>query len=51
MATTLAFDIYGTLIDTQGIAVEFERYAGMRAKDFSRLWRDKQLEYARFAEV
>ncbi|MDX8378607.1 MAG: haloacid dehalogenase type II [Gallionella sp.] len=42
---TLAFDIYGTLIDTQGMTSALEKQLGKRAPEFSRLWRDKQLEY------
>ncbi len=46
MATTLAFDVYGTLIDTSGVTKALEDYAGSQAQAFSRLWRDKQLEYS-----
>ncbi len=46
MATTLAFDIYGTLIDTHGLVPVLRRHVGGAAEGFSRLWRDKQLEYA-----
>jgi 2-haloacid dehalogenase len=46
MAITLAFDVYGTLIDTSGISRALRRTAGDRAEAFSRLWRDKQLEYS-----
>lgn len=46
MATTLAFDVYGTLIDTQGIIVALEKYAGKQALEFSCAWREKQLEYS-----
>ncbi len=42
---TLGFDVYGTLIDTAGIAAALERYVGPRAADFARVWREKQLEY------
>lgn len=45
MTMTLAFDIYGTLIDTQGITSVLEKQLGKRAPEFSRLWREKQLEY------
>lgn len=45
MAITIAFDVYGTLIDTQGIVTELSRRIGDSAPAFSRLWRDKQLEY------
>lgn len=48
MALTLAFDVYGTLIDTHGVV---ERLTALleseqEAQAFSQAWRDKQLEYA-----
>nr|WP_163502365.1 haloacid dehalogenase type II [Halomonas socia] len=47
MATLLAFDVYGTLIDTHGVIAELEDLLGeARAAEFSRRWRDKQLEYS-----
>lgn len=46
MTITLGFDVYGTLIDTHGIIVTLERYIGNQAAEFSRAWRDKQLEYS-----
>jgi 2-haloacid dehalogenase len=46
MAITLAFDVYGTLIDTHGVVVVLEKHLGARAPDFSRTWREKQLEYS-----
>jgi 2-haloacid dehalogenase len=46
MAITLAFDVYGTLIDTHGIVTALEKYAGDKATEFSRAWREKQLEYS-----
>jgi len=46
MATTLAFDVYGTLINTHGVVSELEKLVGDRAKTFSNRWRDKQLEYS-----
>jgi 2-haloacid dehalogenase len=46
MAITLAFDVYGTLIDTHGVTAALEAHAGKRAADFSRTWREKQLEYS-----
>ena len=45
MMQTIAFDIYGTLIDTQGIVAKLHAVVGDKADDFSRTWRDKQLEY------
>jgi len=46
MKTTLAFDVYGTLIDTSGIAVALQKHVGERAGAFAGLWREKQLEYS-----
>jgi 2-haloacid dehalogenase len=46
MAVTLAFDVYGTLIDTNGVVLELEKLVGGSAADFTRCWRDKQLEYS-----
>ena len=46
MAVTLAFDVYGTLIDTNGVTGLLETMVGDRAAEFSRLWRDRQLEYS-----
>ena len=45
MSRVLAFDIYGTLIDTHGVVTELSGHLGDRAAEFSRIWRDKQLEY------
>ena len=45
MTVVLAFDIYGTLIDTHGVVDELARHIGDRAPEFSRIWREKQLEY------
>jgi 2-haloacid dehalogenase len=46
MATTLAFDVYGTLINTHGVLTALEELVGDNAKAFSNTWRDKQLEYS-----
>jgi 2-haloacid dehalogenase len=46
MSITLAFDVYGTLIDTHGIVEALQDIAGNMAEEFSRTWRDKQLEYS-----
>jgi 2-haloacid dehalogenase len=46
MNITLAFDVYGTLIDTQGVVTSLEQIVGEPAEAFARSWRDKQLEYA-----
>jgi 2-haloacid dehalogenase len=45
MSITLAFDVYGTLIDTQGVVFKLTELVGGKAYEFSRTWRDKQLEY------
>ena len=44
--TTLAFDVYGTLINTHGVLTALEELVGNNAKAFSNTWRDKQLEYS-----
>jgi 2-haloacid dehalogenase len=46
MSVTLAFDVYGTLIDTHGVVVALTRFVGDRAPEFSQAWREKQLEYS-----
>ncbi|WP_148253005.1 haloacid dehalogenase type II [Aidingimonas lacisalsi] len=46
MAKVLAFDVYGTLIDTHGVVAELESLLPDKAMFFSQRWRDKQLEYA-----
>ena len=46
MPITLALDVYGTLIDTHGVVVELEKHVGGKAPEFSRIWREKQLEYS-----
>ena len=46
MPTVLAFDVYGTLIDTHGVVVKLQEFVDDMAEEFSRVWREKQLEYA-----
>jgi len=46
MTVTLAFDVYGTLIDTHGVVVLLQKHLGDHAAEFSRCWREKQLEYS-----
>ncbi|UYO73492.1 haloacid dehalogenase type II [Halomonas qinghailakensis] len=48
MQPVLAFDVYGTLIDTQGVSVELERRLSdaTKAAEFAKRWREKQLEYS-----
>ncbi len=46
MSITLAFDIYGTLINTSGVVGVLQSFIGSDANDFSDTWRAKQLEYS-----
>ena len=46
MPAVLAFDVYGTLIDTNGVVVKLQEFVGDTAEEFSRVWREKQLEYS-----
>ena len=47
MSPTLAFDVYGTLIDTHGLVPLLREMAGEEiAPVLSRIWREKQLEYS-----
>jgi 2-haloacid dehalogenase len=46
MAITLAFDVYGTLIDTHGVVVALGKHVGNKTTEFSSTWREKQLEYS-----
>ncbi len=46
MKTTLAFDIYGTLIDVHGLTQLLATRLGEGAAAFSSRWREKQLEYS-----
>ena len=46
MPTVLAFDVYGTLIDTHGVVTKLREFVGDKAEEFSRVWREKQLEYS-----
>jgi len=45
VTTTLAFDVYGTLIDPFGISQRLQSIAGDKTPAFAQLWRDKQIEY------
>ena len=45
-STTLAFDVYGTLINTHGVIAELEKFIGVHASEFSHTWRNRQLEYS-----
>lgn len=46
MKKTLAFDVYGTLIDTSGVYSSLENSIGQDAQAFMEVWRNKQLEYS-----
>jgi 2-haloacid dehalogenase len=46
MTVTLGFDVYGTLIDTHGVVNILQKTIGDSASEFSRIWREKQLEYS-----
>lgn len=48
MQPVLAFDVYGTLIDTHGVTIELERRLrdAQQAGEFAKRWREKQLEYS-----
>jgi 2-haloacid dehalogenase len=43
---TLAFDVYGTLIDTDGVVSRLREWIGPQAEAFSQSLRSKQLEYS-----
>jgi 2-haloacid dehalogenase len=45
MTITLAIDVYGTLINTDSVAITLRKHIGDKAAQFSRTWREKQLEY------
>ena len=41
----IALDVYGTVIDPAGIALQLGKTFGTRARAAAQLWREKQLEY------
>ena len=43
MSMTLAFDVYGTLVDPMGMSLLLAEDAGDRAEAVAALWREKQL--------
>ena len=43
---TIAFDVYGTLINTDGVESQLREWIGSQAELFSKTWRSKQLEYS-----
>lgn len=46
MTMTLAFDVYGTLVDPMGMSRLLAEDAGDRAGAVAALWREKQLEFS-----
>jgi 2-haloacid dehalogenase len=46
MSVTAAFDVYGTLIDTNGVIAKLQTMVGDSARTFAQRWREKQLEYS-----
>lgn len=46
MSTTIGFDVYGTLIDTDGVVDSLRSLVYEDAEQFSHTWRSKQLEYS-----
>jgi len=46
MTISLAFDVYGTMIDTSGVVTALEKMVGDKAGVLSQVWREKQLEYS-----
>ena len=46
MSTTLALDIYGTLIDPLAVKIALVAHVGEEAGAFAETWRSKQLEYS-----
>ena len=41
----IALDVYGTLVDPAGIALQLGKTFGSQAQSAAQLWREKQLEY------
>ena len=46
MKITLAFDVYGTLVDPSAMAKHLAYDLGAKAAEFADCWREKQLEYS-----
>jgi hypothetical protein len=46
MVTTLAFNVYGTLINTRDVSDLLEIFVGTQSSFFMETWRSKQLEYS-----
>ena len=45
MKGTVAFDVYGTLVDPLGVVTDLEDLIGQDAASFAAAWRAKQVEY------
>jgi 2-haloacid dehalogenase len=45
MTVSLAFDVYGTLLDPMGVTEKLTTFVGDDAAAFSAAWRSKQVEY------
>jgi len=43
---TFAFDVYGTLVNPLEMGLHLQTMVGGKADELSRLWREKQVEYA-----
>lgn len=43
---TIAFDVYGTLVDPLEMSQHLQMMVGDKAEALSKLWREKQVEYA-----
>ncbi|BBB25605.1 haloacid dehalogenase type II [Amphritea japonica] len=43
---TIAFDVYGTLVDPLEMSRHLQLMVGEKAEQLSKLWREKQVEYA-----
>jgi len=46
MSRTIAFDVYGTLVDPAEMGAHLETMLGDKARAFGQLWHDKKVEYA-----
>lgn len=46
VSQVIAFDIYGTIINLDGMVPHLETVFGARAQEASQLWREKQVEYS-----
>lgn len=45
-AGVIVFDIYGTIIDPDGMTAHLQMSFGAMARDAARVWREKQVEYS-----